>query len=368
MRILDNYIIKSISIIFISTIIIFCFLYILIDTTTNLDEIIDRKVPFGILVQYYMSMIPIVLVQTSSIACLIATLFTFSRLNNENEIIAMRTNGLSFWQITKPALIFGLIVAISVFWLNEKFIPKANARAEQIKTDNLILETDRIEKKQSIKNLTFYGLRNRLYFIDSLHPQTHELRGITITEYDDNQNIKQKTVALKGSWTGIAWKFYQCQITSFEENDLGAPIKIKVYKEKLMDIQETPEDFLRQRLKVSLMNIKQLNEYISRFKSSGASKALNNLRVDMHQKIAYPIGNFVVVLIGLPFALMIRSRKGTTFSALGIAIAVGFLFYVATAVTLAFGKGGFFPPFLAAWATPILFGIVAITVIETDFS
>ena len=86
------------------------------------------------------------------------------------------------------------------------------------------------------------------------------------------------------------------------------------------------------------MNIKQLKSYIDRFSKSGAIKALNNMRVDLHQKIAYPFGNFVIVLVGLPFALMIRSRKGSTFMSLGLAIILGFLYYVANAVSLAFGK------------------------------
>ena len=97
MRILDNYINKSIIIIFITTVLVFCFLYVLIDITGILDEIIDRAVPIGILIQYYLSYFPIILVQSSSMACLIATLFTFSRLNNNNEIIVMRSSGLNFW-------------------------------------------------------------------------------------------------------------------------------------------------------------------------------------------------------------------------------------------------------------------------------
>jgi lipopolysaccharide export LptBFGC system permease protein LptF len=44
---------------------------------------------------------------------------------------------------------------------------------------------------------------------------------------------------------------------------------------------------------------------------------------------------------------------------------VGFLYYVVNAVSLAFGKGGFFPPILAAWITPFIFAAMAMTIIET---
>jgi lipopolysaccharide export system permease protein len=368
MRLLDRYITHSIIRIFLSTVLVFCLLYIVIDITSNLDEFIDRKVAVPILVKYYLSFFPIILVQTSSIACLISTLFTFSHLNNSNEVIVMRSSGLNFWQITKPALFFGIIISIFVLFLTERFVPKAMETTKQIRNQNMILEVDRLIKSMGkIQNLTFYGLKNRLYYIDAFIASKNELEGITIIEYDETQNIKQKITALRGKWTGLAWKFYQCQITEFDPATFGNTAKVKVYEEKLMDISETPEDFLRQRVNVDSMNIRQLNDYISRFSKSGATKAINNLRVDLHQKIAYPIGNFVIVLTGLPFALMIRSRKGLTFTSLGVAVLIGFLYYVANAVSIAFGKGGLLPPILAAWMTPMLFAGIAFLTIENNF-
>jgi lipopolysaccharide export system permease protein len=368
MRILDRYITKSIISIFLSSIIIFCFLYILIDVTSTLDEIIDRKVPFDILVKYYLSFFPVILVQTSAIACLISTLLTFSGLHNHNEILVMRTSGLNFWQITKPALVFGLIISAIVFFFNERFVPQATNTTKQIRDENLVLAVDREKKlKTQIENLTLYGLRNRLYHVERFNATTHEMEGVTVIEYDENQNVKEKIVALKGVWTGIAWKFFQCQVTTYDPAVPNRADKIKVYNEKLMDIKESPTDFLAQRLNVSAMNIKEIKNYIDRFSHSGASKALNNLRVDLHQKIAYPFGNLVIVLIALPFALMVKSRKGMTFTSLGIAVVIGFLYYVANALCLAFGKGGLFPPIVSAWCAPVLFSVVAFTVIETKF-
>ena len=368
MRIIDRHICRSLITIFLSSVLVFCFLYILIDITSNLDEIIDRKVPLAILSKYYLSFFPIILVQTSSIACLISVLFTFSRLNNNNEIIALRTSGLNFWQITKPALAFGILVSVLVFWMNERFVPQAATSSTQIRNENIILEADRLKKnKATVKNLTFYGLKNRLYFVDSFNPNTHECEGITIITHDEQQNVQEKIVAYKGVWTGIAWKFFKCQVTFFDPQDLRTPLKIKVYEEKLMDINETPEDFYNQRLEVTSMNFRQLQEYIARFKNSGAVKAINNLRVDLYQKLAYPLGNFVIVLLGLPFALIMKSRKGATFSSLGVAVAIGFLYYVINAVALAFGKGGWLTPALAAWSTPMIFSAVAWGLIKSRF-
>jgi lipopolysaccharide export system permease protein len=343
-------------------------MYILIDMTSTLDEIIDRQIPIPVLIKYYLSFFPIILVQTSSFACLIATLLTFSKLNNNNEIIVMRSSGLSFWQIAKPALFISLVISAMIFLINEKLVPQAMIMKENIRNENMILKVDRERKKMAnIENLTFYGVNNRLYFIDSFNPRTYELKGITIIGYNPDQTIKEKIVAFEGIWTGLAWKFFQCQITAFDKAVTNRPMKVKVYTEKLMDIKETPEDFLRQRLNFQSMNMRQLNDYIERFSNSGAVRALNNLKVDLYQKLSYPFGNFVIVFLGIPFALIIRSRKGMTFTSLGVAIAIGFLYYVANAVFLAFGKGGAFPPLLAAWSAPILFIMAALVIVKTNF-
>ena len=368
MKIIDRYIGKSVVGIFVTTILVFSFLYILIDVAANLTEIIDRKVPWQILAQYYATFLPIIMVRTSTIACLIAILFTFSHLNNNNEIIVLRASGMSFWQIARLAIYFGLVVSALVFWLNERFVPQAMVSSEDIRNEHIILEADSKRKeKEKIRNLTFYGLKNRLYFIDSFDPNTYDMEGITIIGQDNNQNIREKIVALRGKWTGIAWRFFNCQISSFSADDLAAPESLKFYEDKLMDIQENPDDFLNQRLQVTAMNIRELYHYIGRFSDSGAARALNNLRVDLHEKIAFPFGNIVIILVGLPFALMTGRRKALTFTSFGIAIAIGFLFYVCNAVGLAMGKGGLFPPIVAAWLAPAIFLSLAIYLIKTKF-
>ncbi len=366
MRILDRYIHRSILVGFLSTIFIFSLLYILIDLTDTLDEIIENKIPLLTLAKYYVTLFPIILVQTSPISCLLAALFTYSRMNNNNEVIALRVSGLNFWQIAKPAIFLGLVIAFFSFWLNERYVPQATSVSKEMETQTMILKQDKKKKAKPIANLTFYGLKNRLYFIDTYEPADQILHGITIIGHDENQNIREKIVALKGHWSGIAWKFFKLQITQFDENGALIP-PIKVYEEKLMDIKETPDDFVSQRLNISAMNIHQLSDYIERFGNSGATRAITNLKVDLYQKYSLPVSSFVILLVGLPFGLMLRNRKGMTFISIGIAVGIGFLYYVVNAIALALGKGGFIPPSMAAWSAPFLFMMTGLITIQHKF-
>ncbi len=357
MRVLDNYILRSIVQIFISAILIFTFLYILIDAGTHLDDFLSNKVPALIVLQYYLNSLPIIFVQTAPIACLLSVLFTYSTLNNNNEIIALRASGLDFWKITKPAIIFGLMASSLVFLVNEKFAPQASSFAQEIKTEKMKTSATERNKKTAkpVKNLYFYGMDNRLFSVDEFDPALKIAKNITIISQDNQQRMTEKTVASKGEWTGSAWKLTNCYITHYNPIDQSLEGDAPFYKEKIINISERPEDFLKQSSTTSNMNIKDLKSYIKRFKGSGAIATLNNLKVDLQQRIAYPFACIIIIFVGLPFALITGKRKGLTFASVGIALAIGFLFFVLNAVGLALGKAGVLLPFVSAWIAPALF-------------
>lgn len=358
MRILDKYMLRSLIVIFIFCLLLFFFLYILVDAFSNLDEMLDRKVTLNTLVEFYLSFLPIIFVQTAPIACLVAGLFILSNLSINNEIIAMRTAGLNFWQMTKSIISFGLVISVFILAANELIVPKAVTLSDKIKNERMVYEKDRSSKGNVIHNLTFFGLKNRLFFINTFDVKNKSFEGITILEQDNDQNLKAKIVALSGEWRKNRWVFHQVQTLNF---DITGQMTegIQYFAEKVMDITEDPQDFLRQRIQISAMNIKQLNDYISKFRYSGATAVLRNLRVDLHQKIAYPFSNIIILLAGLPFALMTKRRKGLAFASLGLCLVIGFLYYVVNAVSLALGKAGVLSPILAAWMTNIVFALLA---------
>ena len=120
------------------------------------------------------------------------------------------------------------------------------------------------------------------------------------------------------------------------------------------DIPETPMDFLKQRQHPEFMNISQLNNYIFILSKSGAKTVIRNFKVDLYQRFTFPFTSLVIVVLGIPFALMIKKRA-SALSSVGISILLGFLYYVSCAVSLAFGKAGFLPPYLAASLAHIVF-------------
>ncbi len=353
MRILDRYILKSIILIFFSCIFVFLFLYIVIDLLSNLDEILKHRATLMLLARYYLSYLPIMFVQVSPFACLLSSVYTFAKLNHNNEIIAMRSSGLSIFEIARPSLLFGLLISLSVFWVSDRFVPASLAENQKIKTqieEGFI--KDRPKKQETIFNLSMYGLRNRLFFINKFSPAAKTMEGITILEQDEHQNLTKKIIASKGIYRDGLWRFSQCITYSFDLN--GQVIDEPIYlEEEIMSIPETPENFASLRQKPEMMNIRQIEDYIWRLSKSGATTVIRNLKVDLYQRFITPFTSIIIILLGIPFSLMMRKRA-TGMSAIGVSIIVGFLYYVLDAVCLAIGKSGLFMPALAASLSHII--------------
>ncbi|MBN2830834.1 MAG: LptF/LptG family permease [Candidatus Omnitrophica bacterium] len=347
MRILDRYILKSIITIFISCIFLFLFLYVVIDILSHLEDILKHKIHYAVLAQYYLWYLPIMFVQISPFACLLSTLYTFSRLNHSNEIIAMRASGLSIFYITKTALVFGAVVSLFVFLVNGRLMPQAMNITQRIKSQMEEGVQKKADKRHEvISNLSMYGLKNRLFFVSKFYTENNNLEGITILEHDENQNLTKKIVARKGIYEDGLWKFYNSITYNFDLNSqiVNEPVYMA---EEIMTIPEGPRGFLAQRQKPESMTIAQLDTYIWKLSKSGATNVIRNLKIDLYQKFTSPFTSLIIIMLGIPFSLMMHKRA-TGLSSIGISIMVGFLYYIADAIFIAIGRGGAVPPIVAA--------------------
>jgi lipopolysaccharide export system permease protein len=365
MRILERYILGSVCTIFFSCLFTFFFLYIIIDLFSHLDMILKQAVTIDVLIRYYSSYLPIIFTQVAPISCLLASLYTYARMNKENEIIAMRSSGLSILRISRIVIVFGLLISLAVFWVNDKHVPRAMLISQQIQQQ---MESDASKnvndkkKPEVLLDFTVYGLHNRLFYINKFYPAEKKIYGVTILEHNEKQDLTKKTVASKGEFKDGVWRFYQTVSDTYDKN--GKVIDEHLYRdEEVMSITETPEDFLNQRQHPDYMNIAQLQEYILRLSKSGATTVIRSLTIDLYQRYTAPLTSLLIVILSIPFSLKLKKRA-TGFSSLGLALVVGFMYYILNAVSIALGKAGILFPLLSASLTHLIVLLYSIYLIK----
>ncbi len=363
MRILDRYIIKNFLMPFFYCLSLFIFLYIIIDLFGHLDEILKHKVPILILQEYYLSMIPFIILHTAPVASLISAIYVISTMNKHDEIIAMRAAGINIFRILAPFIFIGIAISISIFAISEKIVPSAMKNAHAIKENYIKKEKkDKTENKKTINNIAMYGNGNRLIFIESYDIETGIARGITILKQDKTGDVGEKINAREGKWTGMDWELSNLLIYKLDEKGRikGAPL---FFESKNIAI-ESPKELISKGTNYEFMSFKDLSNYINNF-SGASSEIINKLRVDLHQKISFPFTSLVIILIGSGFAIKVKRRgKTAAIVGVGMGIVLGFVYYALMAIFIALGKGGILPAVISVHLANIIFGFIGLVLIR----
>lgn len=363
MRILDKYTTKYFLAPFFYCLITFVFLYIIIDLFGHLDEILKQNISIFILYEYYLSMTPIIIMQTAPVASLISIIYVLGIMNKYGETTAMRAVGISISRILLPFIYIGLGISLFIFILSEKIIPQSMKHAQSIKENYIEKnEKNKPETKKTITSIAFYGRNNRLIFIDTLDLSSKTIRGITILQQDKKNNVSSKINIEKGRWINNRWVFSNLLIYKLDSKGMVLTNPV-FFKEKSLDI-EKPKDLMSKGTNYEYMSFKDLSNYVNNFPAS-SSKIITALRVELHKKISLPFTSLVVILLGAGFAIRIkRKTKATALMGVGLSILIGFLYYVVMATCLALGKSGFLPPFISAHLANIVFAGIGISLIK----
>ena len=344
---------------------VFIVLYIIIDLFGRMDEILKQNINIGILWEYYLSMIPLIVIQTAPVASLISAIYVLGALNKYGEITAMRSAGISIYRILMPFIYIGFAITILVFSISEKILPQSMRKAESIKAnsiENIDNSRGRPRPSPTIPNIALYGKDNRLIFIDNFDPTSKTAMGITILEQDKKDNVSLKISAHEAKWLDGKWVF--SNILTYKLDNKGTVIGSPEFFQEKIIYMEKPKDLISKGTNYEYMSFRDLLNYTKNF-SKTSPKLITRLRVDLHQKISLPFINLVVILIGAGFALRVRQRgKATALLGIGMSIAIGFIYYAFMASCIAFGKSGTLPAFLSAHLANILFGLIGVIMIR----
>jgi len=107
MKIFQRYILREHLSPFTLALIVLLFLLLTNFLLRAVDRFLGKGLGIGILIEYLFLNLAWIGVLAVPMAVLVATLMCFGRMSHDNEITAMRTSGISYATILRPALLFG---------------------------------------------------------------------------------------------------------------------------------------------------------------------------------------------------------------------------------------------------------------------
>jgi lipopolysaccharide export system permease protein len=285
-------------------------------------------------------------------ACvLLAALITFGLFSRNHEIVAMKANGISLHRIARPVLLFALLACGLNFLLNEYVTPAANWRAEYIK----YVEVQKKKEWGAFKeNQIWYKSQNAIYNFKLFSPAENRLKGVTISYLDTQFNLSSRIDAREALWKGDRWELRDVLRTTFAGKDFPVIERLPTL---VIDLAEKPDDFLIVQKSADQMGFRELRTYIRKLRQEGYDAT--RYETDLHGKIAFVFVSLILALIGVVFPMR-SERSGGIAQGIGIGVIIGFSYWIVFAFSLSLGRSGTLPPVVAAWATNVILGVVAV--------
>ena len=159
MRLLTRYILKELFLPFLYALLIIIFILFINFFLRAIDRFLGKGLDAATIFEYLFLNLAWIVALAVPMAVLIATLMTFGRLSEDNEITAMRASGISFLSILRPALWFGLIVSLALIYFNNFVLPEMNFYARLLSGDIHRKRPDlEIEPGHFIDNIPDYSM------------------------------------------------------------------------------------------------------------------------------------------------------------------------------------------------------------------
>ena len=349
MSTLDRYLARTILRPMIGALIAFLTMAVIIDLFERLDTFIDHEVAFPVIVQYYVATLPFLFNIILPVSTLIAVLFSLGGLARRNELIAMTASGVSLYRILVPVLGVGLLASVVGLWFSTDLVPRGNDLSTEIYDHEIKGRPHRSETQR--RDMNYLGADGRFFLARKFDGDRGSMEEVVVQQFA-NGTLVYRLDAERASYEDGRWVFRNGYLRRFRPD---GPPEVERFDERAFpELPETPRDFLRIVKDPEEMTLGELREHARRTRASGGDPT--PLLVDEQMRYAFPFASFMVVLLGAPLTGAIR--RGGHALGFGLALLVGFVYYVLLQIGETYGANGTLPPWVAAWLPNLFFFVV----------
>ena len=316
-----------------------------------LGDILRNQTSPLVVAEYLLNVTPYLLYNVAPLIMLLAVLITFGIMQRSNEITVIKATGVSIYRVVAPVLVAAAFLAAGLFFADQFYLPHTNKRQEalhnQIKgrPPQTYLRPDR---------KWIFGRNNQIYYYQFFDPDRDQFANVTIFQLDPASfSITRRIHAERAHWADNLnrWIYEQGWERTLRGSAIAdfRPYDVATFPE----VSEPPSYFKKEVKQYSEMNYEELRRYIHDLQQSGFDVV--RLKVQLHQKISFPMITLVMAILAVPFSLS-AGKKGPIG---GVATAVGIAVVYIVVLRLFEGIGNVsqLPPALAAWSPDLIFAL-----------
>jgi lipopolysaccharide export system permease protein len=353
MRLLDRYVIRNFLQVYFYCIAGFISIWLIFDVSDNISTFIDEHIGLAVVVRYYATQIPQVLIILLPVSLLLSLLFSLGRMSRANEIVSMLTAGVSLQRVLLPLIGMGLLTVATSMALNYSLAPHAEL-ARKTFLSQAQARPARTIQAQVFRNRTDL----RTWFVQNFRLGDNTFNNVQVLQQDAKDNILMSYVAARVYYRPEtkSWELENVRLAYYDA--AGNITKEEFHPSLVIEHwSETPFRLGSANVQAEFLSLPELREYLH-FNSDFPATLLAPFRTHLQYRLALPWTCLVVVCIAAPLGIG-YSRRGVL-SSVAAAVILVFSMNFLVHLFLALGEGDRVPGWIAAWTPNILFTAIGL--------
>ncbi|MDQ2919587.1 MAG: LptF/LptG family permease [Verrucomicrobiota bacterium] len=354
MKLIDRYISRELLVNFFFAVAVLSFVLVLGNIFRRLlPLLVNHDVPMEFLLTFVAYVLPFSLIFTIPWGLLTAILLVFGRLSAENELIALRSNGVSVTRICAPLVVIAIISTGICLWLNVLVAPAAQYKVRRTVFDMATNNPMALFGSDQIID-QFPG---RKIYVGK--KEGNKLENIIVFETNEQSMPMRVTHARTGTLEAdlpnqqILMHLYNARYQQRDEND---PQNLQRMRDGINMAEGTLPIGLRElyekekrRTGRSALSLEQLLEQLK----SEDKEAVSASRTEISKRFSFPFSCIAFALMAVPLGITAHRRETSMGFLLSLLVAFGYFLFVIAADALR-GRSQLHPEWLV-WFPNLLF-------------
>ncbi len=332
-----------------------CVIFVVVDLLEHLDDFMDKNAGTDIIIQYYIYYLPKIVEIITPIAVLLAVLFTVGGLSGKNEIVAMKSGGMSLYRLMIPFIIIGSIISLFMMYFNGWVVPQSSEK-------RLVLASEYVKKNKSggpIRNFYFRESPTENFSLQYYNSEKYFGAKPALDSFSVNKNkrLAKRIEAQNIQWDTINnhWLF----INAVERNYDNVEIVFTRHDTLIVSLSITHHELVKLKKQMDEMNYDEVKQYLAMLKAGG--KDVRKDMIEYYGDYAFCFSSLIVMFFGVPFASV--KRKSGLAVQIGATLVISFVYLLSMKFSQTIGLAEGWNEILTGWMANIIFAGLGVLVI-----
>ena len=308
-----------------------------------LELLVKNDTPLALILTFLAYILPFSLTFTIPWGFLTAVLLVFGKMSAENELIALRANGVSIPRICMPVLALSCVCIGVCFWINVDVAPRAQAKMKEalynIATSNPLAMFGSDKIIEDFPGKKIYVERN----------QGAQLYNLLVYEMSDNFVPMKVIFAERGlletdkKEKKLLMHLFDARYEQRDDQEPGNLIKIHqgiTARENTFEISLEDLSQNKRGKGIGSMTAKELlerfdtEEKLGKMSEKDRREQISATKTELNKRVSFSLASFAFALIGVPLAITAHRKETSVGFLMSLCVAVVYFFFIIIANSL----------------------------------